>query len=108
MIRTALEGDSAAAYFDQSLKGALVPPETGDFKRFKAKVVSRPGPKELLVSVDDPAGDATLLFAVPLKGTISPGLEIEFAGVAEAYTKAPYNVRFTVDKKDISGLDMRR
>jgi tetratricopeptide (TPR) repeat protein len=107
LIRTTLEGDSGASYFDQSMKDAVLPPESGDFKRFKAKVISRPNPKELLVSVEDPAGDATLEFATPLKGTIEPGLQIEFAGVAEGYTKSPYNVRFTVDRKNVSGLPAR-
>ena len=54
LLRTTLEGDSGANYFEQSMKAALLPPETGDFKRFKATVVSHPNPKELLVSVDDP------------------------------------------------------
>lgn len=103
-IRTSLESDTGAEYFQQSMKGALLPPDNGDFKRFKAKVVSRPNPKELLVSIDDPAGDATLVFAAPLKGTISADAEIEFSGVAETYAKAPYNVRFNVDRKDVSGL----
>ena len=76
------EWDSGAAYFDQSMKDALLPPENGDYKHFKAKVVSHPSPKELLVSVDDPAGDATLEFALPLRGTIAAGQEIEFSGVA--------------------------
>lgn len=107
LIRTALEAESGSGYFEQSVKSVLLPPETGNFKRFKAKVVSRTSPKELLVSIDDPAGDATLVFATPLRGTISPDLELEFAGVAEAYNQAPYNVRFTVDRKDVSGLPAR-
>jgi tetratricopeptide (TPR) repeat protein len=107
LIRNTLEGDSGPSYFEQSMKAALLPPESGDFKHFKARVVSRPNPKELLVSVEDPAGDATLVFAAPLRGNIEPGLPLEFAGVVEAYTKSPYNVRFTVDRKDVSGLPAR-
>jgi hypothetical protein len=104
LIRTTLEGDGGPAYFDQSMKSALLPPQSGEFKQFKAKVVSQPTPKELLVSVDDPTGDATLVFAAPLRGKIDPGAEVQFSGVVEAYTKAPYNVRFTVDTKDVTGL----
>jgi tetratricopeptide (TPR) repeat protein len=107
LIRASLQGDSGAAYFEQSMKGALLPPESGEFKHFKAKVVSRPNPKELLVSVDDAAGDATLVFALPLRGAIEPGQELEFTGVAESYTKAPYNVRFTVDRKAVTGVPAR-
>ncbi len=104
LIRTTLEGDGGASYFDQSMKDALLPPQNGDFKHFKAKVVSQPNPKELLVSVDDPVGDATLVFAAPLRGKIDAGLEVEFSGTVESYTKQPFNVRFTVDRKDINGL----
>jgi tetratricopeptide (TPR) repeat protein len=107
LLRSTLEGDSGPSYFEQSMKAALLPPESGGFKRFKAKVVSRPNPKELLVSVEDPSGDATLVFSAPLRGTLEPGLQLEFAGVVESYTKAPYNVRFTVDKKDVTGLPAR-
>jgi tetratricopeptide (TPR) repeat protein len=107
LIRTSLQGDAGAEYFEQSMKGALLPPENGNFKHFKAKVVSRPNPKELLVSVDDPAGDATLVFALPLRGVIEPGLEIEFSGVADSYSKTPYNVRFNVERKAVTGLPAR-
>ena len=107
LIRTTLQGDGGAGYFEQSMKAALIPPQTGDFKQFKAKVVSQPNPKELLVSLDDTAGDATLEFAAPLRGKVDPGLEIEFSGTVEAYTKQPFNVRFTVEKKDVTGLAKR-
>ena len=104
MIRTALTGDGGASYFEQSMKAALLPPPAGDFKQFKAKVVSQPSPKELLVNVDNAAGDVTLVFAAPLRGKVDAGTDIEFSGAVEAYTKDPFNVRFTVEKKDVTGL----
>jgi tetratricopeptide (TPR) repeat protein len=104
LIRTTLEGDGGPAYFDEHMKTSLIPPAEGAFKHFKAKVISQPSPKELLVSVEDPAGDATLVFAAPLRGKIDPGAELEFSGVVEAYTKAPYNVKLAVDRKDVTGL----
>ncbi len=107
LIRTTLQGDGGPGYFDQSMKDALLPPQSGDFKQFKGKVVSQASPKELLVSVDKPEGDATLVFAAPVRGKIEPGLEIEFSGVVESYTKQPFNVRFTVEKKDVTGLAKR-
>jgi tetratricopeptide (TPR) repeat protein len=104
LIRTTLQGDGGPGYFDQNMKAAQLPPPTGDFKQFKAKVVSMPNPKEILVSVDDPAGDATLAFSAPLRGKIEPGLELQFTGVVESYSKEPFNVRFTVERKDVNGL----
>ena len=68
-IRAALTADGGAAYFDQ-LKGAQIPPDDATYKMFRAKVISQPSPKELLVNVDSPVGDATLQFETPLKGTI--------------------------------------
>ncbi len=104
LIRSTLQGDDGANYFEQNMKGVMVPPPTGEFKQFKGKVVSQPNPKELVLAVDNAAGDATLVFAAPVRGKIAPGLELEFAGVPESYTKDPYNVRFSVDRKDVTGL----
>jgi TolA-binding protein len=104
LLRTTLESDAGAAYFDDKLKGALIPPPGGDFKKFKAKVVSQTSPKELLVSVDGAAGDAALVFAAPLRAKVEAGTEVEFSGVVEAYTKEPYAVKFGVEAKDVAGL----
>ena len=104
LIRTTLEGDGGTSYFEQSMKDALIPPPAGEFNQFKAKVVSQPNPKELLVAVDNAAGDATLVFAAPLRGKIDAGTEIEFSGVVESYTKEPYNVRLKAERKDVTGL----
>lgn len=104
LLRTTLQGDSGPTYFEQNMKGAQIPPQNGEFKVFKAKVVSQPSPKELLVNVDNGVGDATLVFAAPIRGRIDSGAEIEFSGVVESYTKDPFNVRFTVDRKDVKGL----
>ena len=69
-IRDALKADGGDAYFAQ-IKDAEIPPSGQAFMMFAAKVVSQPSPKELLVSVDSPMGDATLKFENPLKGTRS-------------------------------------
>ena len=71
---------------------------------FRAKVISQPSPKELLVNVDSVAGDATLKFENPLKGTIDPGLEVKFKGVVESFNKDPYMLTFTADKEDVEGI----
>jgi TolA-binding protein len=108
LVRSTLESDAGAAYFTDKLKGALIPPQEGTFKKFKAKVVSQSSPKELVVSVDGSAGDATLAFAAPLRAKVEAGTEIEFAGAVDAYTKEPYNVKFTVEPKDVTGLPTGR
>jgi tetratricopeptide (TPR) repeat protein len=102
-VRDALKADGGDAYFAQ-VKGAEFPPQDGAFKMFNAKVVSQPSPKELLVSVDNAAGDVTLKFESPLKGTIDPGTAFKFKGVVDSYTKEPYMLVLTADKEDVDGL----
>ncbi len=101
-IRDALKGDAGDMYFQQ-VKGSQVPPQDGAFKTFTGKVVSATG-KDLLLNVDNAAGDATLRFENALKGTIDPGTEVKFKGVVEEFTKEPYNLVLTVDKEDVEGV----
>jgi hypothetical protein len=103
-IRMALTAADGSTYFAQ-IKDAAVPPAgQAGFTMFRAKVVSQPSPKELLVNVDNLAGDATLKFENPLKGTIDPGTMLKFKGVVESYVPEPYMLTFTAEKEDIDGL----
>jgi tetratricopeptide (TPR) repeat protein len=103
-IRTALTAADGDMYFMQ-IKDAAVPPAgQAGFMMFRAKVISQPSPKELLLNVDSPVGDATLKFEAPLKGTIDPGTEMKFKGVVESFVKDPYMLTFTADKEDVDGL----
>jgi hypothetical protein len=96
-------------YFSASLKGVGLPP-TADYKgpdMFAGKVVSLPSPKQILVDLDNPAGDAILKFDENLKGDVPPGTMLHFKGVIDAYTKTPSYV-LTLEildpKTDITGL----
>jgi hypothetical protein len=71
---------------------------------FRAKVISQPTPTTLLVNVDNLAGDATLEFEAPLKGTIDPGTAMKFKGVVKSFVKDPYMLTFAAEKEDIDGL----
>lgn len=107
LVRDALKADGGDAYFTANVKDALIPPQEGDFKQFKAKVVSMENPKEIVVSVDDsdgPSGDATLVFEAPIRGKLEPGADISFAGAPQSFTKDPYNLKFAVDRKNVEGL----
>jgi len=107
-IRTTLqtEGD---AYFD-SLQGVGFPPAQGDAYKgppmFKGVVVSQPSAKEILLNVDDAQGDALLKFDDNIKGEIPAGTTLQFKGVVDAYTKAPYKLTLEVQepKTDLTGL----
>ena len=108
-IRTALLAHGDA--FFANLQGVAFPPAPGDAYKggamFKGTVVSTPSSKQILVNVDDAAGDALLKFDDNIKGAIPLGTAIQFKGVVDAYTKTPTYV-LTVDiqepKTDIVGL----
>jgi hypothetical protein len=107
VLRDALKADGGDAYFNANVKDALIPPQEGDFKVFKGKVISMENPKELVLLIDDtdgPTGDATLVFDAPIKGKVDPGTDIEFSGAPQSYNKDPYNLKFTVDRKNVTGL----
>jgi hypothetical protein len=103
-IRTALTNPDGDKYL-ADIKGSQIPPDSGTFKMFRAKVVSQPSPKEILVNVDNAAGDAILSFETPLKGTIDAGTAMKFKGVVESVTKDPaYVLTLTADKDDVEDL----
>ena len=107
ILRDALKADGGEKYFTDNVKDALIPPQEGDFKMFKGKVVSMENPKEIVLAVDDsdgPTGDATLVFDTAIKGKLDPGAEISFAGAPQSFTKDPYNLKFSVDRKNVTGL----
>jgi hypothetical protein len=104
-IRTALTAADGQGYFESSVKDAGLPPAEGAFKMFSARVVEQKSPKELLVAVDSPAGDALLDFTDALKGTIDVGTQIKFKGAVDTFNKDPFTLTFKdMDKEDIEGL----
>jgi len=104
-VRTALTAADGQTYFDM-IKGSQVPPDGQGFMMFNAKVISQPSPKEILVNIDNLAGDATLKFEEPLKGMVDPGTAFKFRGVIDSFVKDPFMLTFTIDepKTDLDGL----
>jgi hypothetical protein len=103
-IADALKAEGGPAYFE-TIKGSGIPPDGGAFKMFKGKIVSQPSPKEVLLNVENAAGDVTLQFENPLKGMpLDPGTEVSFKGVVAAFVKDPYMLTLTVDKEDVEGI----
>ena len=107
-IRTALQ--SQGDTFFANLQGVGFPPPPSDTYKggtmFKGTVVSVPSPKQLLVNVDNIAGDAILKFDDNIKGDIAAGTSIQFKGVVAAYIKEPYVLTLEIQepKTDIIGL----
>jgi len=109
-VKTGLTGDNPDQFFQGSVKDAGLPgkdpnDQTKDLK-WKGKIVSmKPTirPKELVLAVENPAGDVTLTFETPLPGKMEPGSEIEFSGAVKAYNKDPYMLTMESEKDMISG-----
>ena len=90
------------------MKDALVPGgAVAGVDKLKGKLVSMAPavrPKELVLAIDDPnVGDATLKLDGALPGKMDPGTEIEFEGIARAFTKEPFMVTFEVEKGKVVG-----
>lgn len=102
------QGDS---FFNATLKDVVFPPSAGDAYKgppmFRGIVVSVPTPQQILVNVDNAAGDALLHFDGKIKGDIPAGTAIRFKGVIESHTNKPsYLLTLNVEepKTDIAGL----
>ena len=91
-VRVMLTGLDSDAFF-RELKDAEIPPQEQMFVR---NVVSRPSAKTLIVSVEDPAGDATLVFDNVLK-EIEPGTRLYFVGIVQSFVKKPYMLTLSVE-----------
>jgi len=83
-------------YFAQA-QGAFIPPMDG---WFEGRVVSQTSQRDLILNVDNGAGDAALRFEHPLK-PVDRGTFIQFRGVIDSYTKEPYRLGFLVEDQDV-------
>jgi tetratricopeptide (TPR) repeat protein len=98
-----LTADTGQAFFDEHIKDTALP------VTFKGKLVShKPAlrPKELVIAIEDPAGDLTIKLdeGQALPGKMEPGGQIEVAGaVGAGFTKSPYMLTVTADKAKITG-----
>ena len=106
-IRQELMSDAGAAYFENSMKGALLPGGAEGVARFKGKLISMTPaarPRELVLAIENPdQADVRLKLESALPGKMEPGAEISFDGVADSYTKDPFLVTFTVERSHIEG-----
>jgi hypothetical protein len=99
MIRSALTTPDGDKFFQQ-IKDGQIPPE---HQRFSGSVVSQPSPNELIVNVDDPAGDAALRFPIAVKRPVAVGAPVQFEGVVRDYSANPYRLTLEVLPEDIEG-----
>jgi hypothetical protein len=108
-LKAALTKPDGQAYFDMNVKGALLPGGVNGVMEFTGKLISmKPEirPKELVLAVEDPnTPDVTLELAEALPGTMDPGADISFKGVAKSFTASPFMITFDVDKATMGAVD---
>ena len=106
-IKEPLLKDGGEAYFEMNVKGALLPGGANGVQKFKGKIVSmtpETKPKQIVLALEQPnVPDVTLDLSQALPGKMAAGEELQFEGVAKAYTKQPFMVVFDVEPKQIEG-----
>lgn len=98
-LKAALTSPTGDTYFETNMKDALVP-------RLKGKLVAMSPaskPRELVLAIENSAGDVTLKLDGTLPGKMEPGGEIEFEGIAKSFTKDPFMVTFDTEKAKLTG-----
>ena len=106
-IKRGLTGTGGQEYFESGMKGALLPGNVEGVAKFKGKLISMTPalrPKELVLAIEkSETPDVTLKLDGVLPGKMESGAEIEFEGVAAAFSKEPFMVTFDVEKSKIVG-----
>ncbi|MBI5282868.1 MAG: hypothetical protein HY858_14380 [Candidatus Solibacter usitatus] len=113
-IKRELSGANGQAYYEASLKDAHIPggAPVGDTKveKFKARIVDCDAPKKakkIVVGISAPdMREVTLALETPLAVCPDKGTEVEFSGVPSEFSAEPFNVTFSVENKDVSGLPL--
>jgi hypothetical protein len=106
-IKEPLTKDGGDAFFEMSMKGALLPGGANGVMKFKGKIISmtpETKPKQIILALEQPnVPDVTLELSEALPGKMDPGAELQFEGVAKAYTKQPFMVVFETEPSKIEG-----
>jgi hypothetical protein len=106
-IKEPLTKDGGDAYFDMNVKGTLLPGGANGVQKFKARIVSmtpETKPKQIVLALEQPSvPDVTLVLSETLPGKMEPGEELQFEGVAKAYSRQPFMVTFDTEPDKIAG-----
>jgi hypothetical protein len=105
-IKHALTAETGGSYFEQYVKGSMIPGGVGGVRVFLGTVLST-GPADrptiLVVALGDKTTpDATLHLSAAWSSKVSLGSEVEFQGVPTAFSEKPFMVSFDVDINDIA------
>lgn len=104
-IRENLTDEKSAVHW-RGLKDALLPGGFSGVKRFTGRLVlasPETNPLELTIAVDGSTADAKIMLIEELPGHMPSGSQIQFAGTAIEFVKAPYLLTLESDTVDIEG-----
>jgi tetratricopeptide (TPR) repeat protein len=112
-LKKELTGPNGQQFFD-GMKGADVPggAKIGDVSvtEFKGTILAaKPAvrSKELVLAVsDEKTPEVTIKLDAPLSGKPEIGSQVEFDGIASAFSSDPFMVTFDVEKAKLKGLKM--
>jgi hypothetical protein len=106
-IKEPLTKDGGDAFFEMSMKGALLPGGANGVMKFKGKIISmtpETKPKQIVLALEQPnVPDVTLELSEALPGKMDPGAELQFEGVAKSYTKQPFMLVLETEPSKIEG-----
>jgi len=106
-IKEPLTKDGGDAFFEMSMKGALLPGGANGVMKFKGKIISmtpETKPKQIVLGLEQPnVPDVTLELSEALPGKMDPGAELQFEGVAKSYTKQPFMLVLETEPNKIEG-----
>lgn len=106
-VKGELTGANGPAYFESSVKGALLPGGAGGVTKFKGKLISMTppkAPKQLVLGITDAnTPEVTLNLEEALARPAPVGTELAFEGVASSFTAEPFKVVFDVEKEKLTG-----
>jgi hypothetical protein len=106
-IRTSLEAPGGTAFFRSELKNSSVPGGARGVNVLRGTVLStRPAenPSELMLAMSGTnQADVTLKLADPLKGPVTPGSRVAFAGIVTGFEKDPFMLTLEVQGGDGPG-----
>jgi hypothetical protein len=110
-IKAVLNSDDGSAYFESSMKDALVPGGAEGVGRFRGTVISSSPalwPDTIVLAVlREQVPDVTLKLDGMWKIDVPRGTEIEFEGVAVGYTRSPLMVTFDVTARQLAIVKSR-
>jgi hypothetical protein len=94
-LQQSLTGDQGDSFFNTNVKDAEIPGGANGVKNFTGTVISADPTKIVLGVLDPTKPDATLTFSEPIPAdAVKVGDKVEFTGVGDSFTKAPYMLTF--------------